>query len=231
MKRKTFGIEIKEQDADGGVILINTPSVDRDRDRVMSAGAQVDNYLRNPVVQFGHNYRDPWATVGRTINLDISPDGITARFVLRRAANEHDPQNIVRLLWAEKWIRTASIGFMPDPEHAAPNEFGGFDFLRWDLLEWSLVPIPANQDALRLAVKTFGDGEKTIFNGVALGGAVDLSQSNGAADASAVDNEHDDDPRSGDEPNNNNAPDLAAVARALAPLNEIMKSIKEGYAK
>ena len=34
-----------------------------------------------------------------------------------------------------------------------PNEFGGNDITAWELLEWSLVPIPANQDALRLAAK------------------------------------------------------------------------------
>jgi len=34
------------------------------------------------------------------------------------------------------------------------NEFGGMDFVSWELLEWSLVPIPANQEALRLAIKS-----------------------------------------------------------------------------
>lgn len=152
---KTFEMKILERRKDGGRIIINTSGKDRDRDRVFPSGARVDNYNRNPVVQFGHNYKDPWATVGRTTMLEMGPDHITADFELRPAANEQDPQNIVRLLWEGEWIRTASIGFLPSI--GKPNEFGGLDYTEWDLLEWSLVPIPSNQDALRLAVKGLFD--------------------------------------------------------------------------
>lgn len=157
MKRhKTFEIEIVDKNDDGGEIVINTDSIDRDRDRVFPSGANVADYLRNPVVQFGHRYNEPWSTIGKTTTLEISETSIAASFDLRPAANEYDPQNIVRLLWAGDWIRTASIGFMPDPDAMEENEFGGIDFKQWDLLEWSLVPIPANQDALRMAIKSLG---------------------------------------------------------------------------
>jgi len=152
---KTFEIKVLEQRKDGGRIVINTASVDRDRDRVMPGGAKVDNYLRNPVVQWGHNYRDPWATVGKTNSLNVSPDSIEVDFDLRPAANDHDPQNIVLLLWNGGWVNTSSIGFIP--KAGKPNDVGGTDFSEWELLEWSLVPIPANQDALRLAIKGLAD--------------------------------------------------------------------------
>jgi len=151
MIRKTFDIQTIETKADGGRIVISTASVDRDRDRVIPAGARVENYMRNPVVQWGHGYAEPWQTIGKTTALEITPDGVVASFELRPAANESDPQNIVRLLWEGGWIRTASIGFIP--RTASPNDVGGSDFGEWELLEWSLVPIPANQDALRLAMK------------------------------------------------------------------------------
>jgi HK97 family phage prohead protease len=152
---KTFEIKVLSGSDKGGRILINTGSVDRDRDRVMPSGMKVENYTRNPVVQWGHNYRDPWATVGKTTKLDVTPDGIVAEFELRPAANDQDPQNIVRLLWEGGWVRTASIGFIPT--QGKQNAEGGMDFSEWELLEWSLVPIPANQDALRLAVKGFNE--------------------------------------------------------------------------
>jgi hypothetical protein len=148
---KTFEIQVLEGSDNGGRILINTGALDRDRDRVLPSGMKVDNYTRNPVVQWGHNYRDPWATVGKTTWMDVTADGVVAEFVLRPAANDQDPQNIVRLLWAGGWVRTASIGFIPTKGKQNPE--GGMDFSEWELLEWSLVPIPANQDALRLAVK------------------------------------------------------------------------------
>lgn len=160
---KTFTLEVIEKRKDGGRILINTASVDRDRDRVMPGGANVSDYLKNPVVQWGHNYRDPWATVGNSNSLTITEDGIVSDFTLRPAANEHDPQNIVILLWEGGWVKTASIGFIP--RKGAPNAEGGTDFTAWDLLEWSIVPIPANQDALRLAYKSLeAQGGEIVIN-------------------------------------------------------------------
>ena len=159
MLKKIFPIEIEKVTEGGGRITISTPTLDRDKDRVLPFGAQVQAYQNNPVVQWGHNYRDPWATVGRTTNLEITDRGIVADFELRPAANESDPQNIVRLLWHGGWVKTASVGFNPIAHEE--NEEGGRDFTEWELLEWSLVPIPANQNALRLAAKALdiGDGQ------------------------------------------------------------------------
>jgi HK97 family phage prohead protease len=151
MRRKNVDIELVNQNANGGRIVINTGAVDRDRDRVLPQGVKLDNYMKNPVVQWGHNYRDPWATVGETLNLEISDGGIVADFSLRQPASESDPMHVIRLLWEQGLIRTASVGF--DPLEWEENEAGGYDFTAWELLEWSLVPVPANQEALRLAVK------------------------------------------------------------------------------
>jgi hypothetical protein len=155
MIRKTVPITIEKKDENGGRIIISTGDLDRDKDRVLPHGAQIADYLRNPVVQYGHNYADPWATVGRTTSLSVNDKGVTADFELRPAANEQDPQNIVRLLWEGEWIRTASIGFVP--LGFEENSDGGLDYTDWQLLEWSLVPVPANQNALRMAVKALSD--------------------------------------------------------------------------
>jgi hypothetical protein len=152
MQHKEFPIEIVSKTANGGRIRINTAAVDRQRDRVLPSGARLENYLKNPVVQWGHNYTDPFATIGRTIQIMRTAEAIDVEFELRPAANEADPQNIVRLLWEGDWVRTSSVGFMPIA--AKPNSGGGYDFSEWELLEWSLVPIPANQEALRLAMKS-----------------------------------------------------------------------------
>ena len=104
-------------------------------------------------MQWGHNYSEPWATIGKTTDLQISEGGLKATFELRDPVNDADPQNVIRQLWDEGWIKTASIGFNPNRAAIKENDAGGFDFNDWELLEWSLVPIPANQEALRLAVK------------------------------------------------------------------------------
>jgi hypothetical protein len=151
--QKIFDIKVLDRTKDGGRIIISTGAVDRDKDRVFPQGAKIENYMRNPVVQFAHNYYDPWATVGRSRTLEITETGLVADFELRPAANDVDPQNIVLLLWAEDFIRASSIGFIP--EAMVPNDLGGLDFVSWELLEWSICAVPANQDALRLAAEAY----------------------------------------------------------------------------
>lgn len=162
MKKAIVSITVKEATPNGGSITISTPTLDRDRDHVMPLGARIDNYMKNPVVQWGHNYFEPWATIGKTTALKVSAEGIDAEFVLRDPVNDTDPQNIVKLLWAQGFIKAASIGFNPNQEEITENDEGGLDFNDWELLEWSLVPVPANQEALRNSVKALLGGDDTL---------------------------------------------------------------------
>ena len=226
IQHKTFTAEIQQKDDAGGRIIISTAGCDRDRDRVMPRGAVLDNYLKNPVVMWGHSYYQPSDVIGRTVNLETSDGGITADFELRPAANDQDPQNIVRLLWDGGWVRTASIGFRPI--EMQPNEFGGNDITAWELLEWSLVPIPANQDALRLAAK-------------ALDMAGDVTEKDatpeGDAPAAVVEDAPDADGKQDDTGNNSqdaaphSTPDAEAIEaaqelRLAAILNDFMQALR-----
>ena len=155
MLHKTF--EIKAA-ADGRMIA-STPDVDRDKDRVIATGARLDNFLKNPVLMYGHNYRDPWALIGKAADLRVDAGGINFQPELREPANDSDPMTVIRALWDQKLLRAASIGF--NPTKWMENEVGGRDFVEWELLEISIVPIPANQNALRLAAKAIdGGGEE-----------------------------------------------------------------------
>jgi len=147
-------IELLAVEKAGGAIRISAPTLDRDADRVLPGGARLDAYLRNPVVQWGHAYSEPWQTIGRTTDLSVTEaGGLDAIFELREPAHDADPQHIVRALWEQRFINAASIGFKPAA--AVPNDFGGVDFTSWELLEWSLVPIPANRESLRLAFDAY----------------------------------------------------------------------------
>lgn len=145
--------------AEDGWMIASTPGVDRDRDRVLPFGADLTNFSKNPILIFGHNYEDPWSIIGRAAETMVGADGVRFRPELRQPANDADPMNIIRLLWEQDLLRAASIGF--NPMEWKENEFGGRDFTRWELLEISLVPIPANADALRLAAKAVNDEAPT----------------------------------------------------------------------
>lgn len=152
MLHKTFEIKAAED----GRMIASTPDVDRDKDRVIATGARLDNFLKNPVLMYGHNYRDPWALIGKAADLQVDAGGINFQPELREPANDSDPMTVIRALWDQKLLRAASIGF--NPTKWMENEVGGRDFVEWELLEISIVPIPANQNALRLAAKAIGGG-------------------------------------------------------------------------
>lgn len=186
--RKLFPIEVKELRPDGGTIRINTNVLDRDSDHVPPSGAQIDNYMQAPVVLWAHNYFDPWAIVGRTTGLQIGNDFIDADFTLREAANEHDPQGIVRLLWEGGWVNAASVGFRPVSWE--DNDDGGFDYPEWELVEWSLVPVGANQEALRRTMKALDQGgyiEPDGTSTISVGGGWPVSKDDVVANLAKLD--------------------------------------------
>lgn len=174
MLKKHFDLTKSED----GWMIASTPSVDRDKDRVLPFGADLTNFAKNPLLIFGHNYTDPWSIIGRAAETMVGADGVRFRPELRQAANETDPMNIIRLLWEQDLLRAASIGF--NPIEWKENEFGGRDFTRWELLEISLVPIPANADALRLAAKAVDDNTESSV-------PVETSESSEAASKTADD--------------------------------------------
>jgi hypothetical protein len=150
---KILDITTLERRKDGGRIVITTGNPDREHDRVFPQGARLENYMRNPVVLWGHDYYSASSLIGRTKSLEATETGIVADFELRPVANDVDPQNIVLLLWDQEFVRASSIGFWPSS--AVPNDLGGMDFVSWELLEFSLCGVPMNPDALRLAAKSY----------------------------------------------------------------------------
>lgn len=144
----TKTVETKQAD---GWIVASTPAVDRDRDRIMPMGIDLTDFQKNPVLIFGHNYAEPWAVIGKAGEIAVDMASLRIRPQLREPANESDPMHIIRALWEQDLLRAASIGFMP--VEWRENELGGRDYIKTSLLEISLVPVPANQEAIRMAVK------------------------------------------------------------------------------
>ena len=128
------------KDQDG--MLISTPTVDRDGDRVMPQGVDLTNFERNSPLLWAHNYKD--IPIGTVTSVDVREDGIRAWW---RWLENDSWADRVKNAWRQGVVRAASIGF--SPKRSVPNDFGGHDILSWDLLEASLVPIGANPEAVR----------------------------------------------------------------------------------
>ena len=151
---KTYQI-VKSND---GWVTVSTPSLDRDKDRVLPLGLELEHYQRNPVLMWGHNYRDPFAVIGRAADMQLSPDAFRLKPEFREPASDDDPMHIIRALWDADLVRAFSIGFVP--KEYEENEEGGRDYTRAEILEVSLVPIPANQEALKQMVKAFAEEQE-----------------------------------------------------------------------
>ena len=143
--------------------IIGSATVDSNRYRVTIAaneearqpptldfdGLSVDNYMLNPVVMWAHDVsgRSPSGglPIGRTLELDKTEAG---RLVAEFEFLSDDPfARRVQNAWDKGFLRAASISWLPI--ETAPSRDGGYRDTRSDLLEWSIVPVPSDPDALR----------------------------------------------------------------------------------
>ena len=92
-------------------------------------------YRKNPVVLFAH---DRWSNlpIGRTLELKWTNRGLEAIFEFLKGDEFADR---VRNAWERGYLRAASIGARPK----------GGNPMQYELSEWSIVPVPADQDAVR----------------------------------------------------------------------------------
>jgi HK97 family phage prohead protease len=141
--------------------IASDESVDRYGDIIRANGWQLDNFRKNPVLLFGHQSRalpvgqvDPIQVVGTQLIADCQflDEGST------QMADE---------VWAcvdAGALRAVSVGFAPTgPINQLIDQNGswtGFEFTSQELLELSVVPVPANPQALAIA-KSLGLSEAT----------------------------------------------------------------------
>lgn len=129
---------------------ITTPAVDRMGDSVEPLGGDFRAFKQNPVVLYGHDYSD--LPVGRVESFEVSAMGVVAKV---RFASEVDefPARVERYV-AAGFLKTVSIGFRVIEMEPIP-EGRGYRIKRWELLELSIVPVPANAEAV-IAAKGVG---------------------------------------------------------------------------
>lgn len=127
--------------------IISTASVDRERDTIAVEGWRLENYRRNPVVLWAHSYRD--LPVGRAVEVSVADGRLTS--VAEFPTREVNPfADTVYQMLRSGYLRATSVGFAP-VKWVYNQERRGVDFLEQELLEYSVVPVPANPEALQMA--------------------------------------------------------------------------------
>lgn len=160
------------------LFTITTDATDRDQDVVDPSGIQVENFKTNPVMQWAHQYDElpvgksveMFSTQIKAVkdNKEQTFNAIKARVEFQPDSNYHESYtglrgSMVRRMYLTGFLNAVSIGFDPqewvaiggeEATEKTPSDMlnmrstDGTKFTRWDLLEFSAVPVPANPQAL-----------------------------------------------------------------------------------
>ncbi len=149
---------------------ISTRDVDRDQDVLVPKGAILDQFLLAPQVLWAHDYSCP--PIGKATSVVVDSYGLRAKTVFADTERGEEVWQLVK----GGFLATASVGFIPmetvwqgdtkwretvdklnrswetDLEKDGCNRIVS----KWLLLEYSMVPVPANPNALVTAVAKGG---------------------------------------------------------------------------
>jgi hypothetical protein len=141
----------------------STAVVDRYGDIIEVAGWDLANYKNNPIFLWAHNSSLP--PLGRAVSVKKTAEALV--FQIKFASREEyggewpaiapSPETIYNL-YLNGYLRATSVGFsyierepIIDPKNDGRQT--GWRFLKQELYELSAVPVPANPEALMLAVQ------------------------------------------------------------------------------
>lgn len=152
MIRKVFNSVIKDINVAEKTLtaLVSTAGQDRMDDVLEPKGADLKNFNKNPVVLWAHDYQSP--PIAKALWTRKKEEGVLSKM---KFANTEFAQEIFEL-YKEGFMNAFSVGFIPkQSEPVDPEKTGFYDgkrFTKWEMLEYSAVPVPANPEALALAV-------------------------------------------------------------------------------
>lgn len=153
MRKELAGAVLRENaegkpDDSAITFVISDETKDRYGDVVQVDGWDTKNFLKNPVLLWAHRYGEP--PVGKMPTLTTSQTA--DRKVIKGTVSEWVPREVSQFAWAvEQMVRkgflnAVSVGFLPI--EFTFNDDWSMNFIKQELLEVSVVPVPANPNAL-----------------------------------------------------------------------------------
>ena len=142
---KAFETEVKAADGDRRWrFTITTGNPDRERDVIAPDGWQLEGFMRNPTVLWAHDYTMPPIGVARTMER-VENALVSVAELVDPAA--YPLAGTIAALLKLGALRATSVGFRPLTWNYN-EERKGVDYLTQELLEYSIVPVPANAECL-----------------------------------------------------------------------------------
>lgn len=125
---------------DGFKFIASTEAVDRHGEVIKQNGWDITRYMENPVILWGHEYDE--LPVGKATNIYVENNQLVVEGVWASEKANPDAE-CIRNLYLEGMINAVSVGFIA-------KEWEGNVITKAELLEISIVTVPANQEALSL---------------------------------------------------------------------------------
>lgn len=161
-----------EVDASGRSVVnyITTIAKDRDGEVVLPDGATLKDYRDNPVVLWAHRYDQ--LPIAKNLWIKQDKKGLIAKthFLDHEFADQVYGLYTKPILDGKKdtgpAMKAWSIGFVPvewnepSEEEKAKGDAPKRTYTKWELLEYSAVPVPSNPSALTMAVKSMNLSEQ-----------------------------------------------------------------------
>ncbi len=123
----------------------STGAVDRQNEIVDQAGWSLDSYRQNPVVLDSHKYDSIEDVIGRAVRVEVVGDALEADIIFADTEKGECAEELVNT----GFLRTVSVGF-----RSLARRPGGagqpLTHTQAELLEISLVAVPANREAVRI---------------------------------------------------------------------------------
>jgi hypothetical protein len=145
---------------------------DRDGDIIRLSGWDLENYKKNPVFLWSHNYGS--VPLSRAEKIIKRREPARMDFHLQWPTKGiYSFADMILELYAEKIINASSVGFIPFKWNPLPEEEKtdenphnayGREYLKQELLELSGCAVPSNPNALQNALKGFTEAKKFDFS-------------------------------------------------------------------
>lgn len=170
MKKGIFKAKAEEMGERTVRFKISSEVVDRDGDILIAKGCDFTNFAKNPQFLAFHNYHEyplgipkNWGIEGDAVYCDVYfPKLEELATDAEQASEKAKLVDFTYHCYKTGMLNAVSVGFIP--KDASPLEEGGMEITEWELLEFSAVSVPANQDALAQAVKSFGINENDLVD-------------------------------------------------------------------
>jgi len=131
----------------GMEFVLSDATPDRYGDVIQAEGWDLDNFKKNPIALFNHNSDFP---IGRWEKLSVKSGALRGHLRMAPAGTSPRIDEIRKLIDAGI-LKAVSVGFRPIESKPRSKSAPGENFVRSELVETSLVSVPANPNALAVA--------------------------------------------------------------------------------